>query len=144
MKIRDILRTKGSEVITVGPDQPVIAAVQILAEHRIGALVVTAGEEIRGIISERDVLNLVAGSPEAVGATPVQDIMTSDLIVGVEDDDLDYVMNSMTNNRVRHLPIVDHGRLVGIVSIGDVVNEVRRSVESENRHLKDYIHGVAR
>jgi CBS domain-containing protein len=144
MKIRDILRTKGSEVITVGPDQPVIAAVQILAEHRIGALVVTAGEEIRGIISERDVLNLVAGSPEAVGATPVQDIMTSDLIVGVEDDDLDYVMNIMTNNRVRHLPIVDHGRLVGIVSIGDVVNEVRRSVESENRHLKDYIHGVAR
>lgn len=143
MRIRDILRTKGSEVITVGPDQPVLAAVRILSEHRIGALVVTAGEEIRGIISERDVLNLVAGEPHAVADTSVEQIMTSDLIVGVADDDLDYVMNIMTNNRIRHLPIVEDSRLVGIVSIGDVVNEVRRSVESENRHLKDYIHGVA-
>lgn len=143
MKIRDILRTKGSEVICVGPDQPVLAAVKILSEHRIGALVVRSGEEIRGIISERDLLNLVARAPEEVSEARVEDIMTRDLIVGVQDDDLDYVMNIMTQNRIRHLPIVSDGHLDGILSIGDVVNAVRRSVESENRHLKDYIHGVA-
>ena len=143
MKIRDILRTKGSDVICVGPDQPVLAAVKILSEHRIGALVVRSGEEIRGIISERDLLNLVARAPDGVADALVEDIMTSDLIVGVADDDLDYVMSIMTENRIRHLPIVDDGHLEGILSIGDVVNAVRRSVEAENRHLKDYIHGVA-
>lgn len=143
MKIRDILRTKGNEVITVAPDQPVRAAVRVLSEHRIGALVVRSGEAVHGIISERDVLNLVARDPERVDATPVEEIMTRDVIVGVPDDDLDYVMNIMTQNRIRHLPIVTDMGLEGIVSIGDVVNAVRRSVESENRHLKDYIHGVA-
>lgn len=143
MKIRDILRHKGTDVLTVAPDQPVRTAVKILSEHRIGALVVRAGDELRGIISERDVLNLVARDPERVTETPVAEVMTADLIVGVPDDDLDYVMNIMTQNRIRHLPIVTDGRLEGIVSIGDIVNAVRRSVESENRHLKDYIHGVA-
>lgn len=143
MKVRDILRTKGNEVICVGPEQPVTAAVKILSEHRIGALVVRSGDEIRGIISERDLLNLVARDPSAVTAARVEEIMTSDVIVGVPDDSVDYVMNIMTRNRIRHLPIVVDGSLEGILSIGDVVNAVRRSVESENRHLKDYIHGVA-
>ncbi len=143
MKIRDILRTKGSDVICVGLEQSVMAAVKILSEHRIGALVVRSGEEIRGIVSERDLLNLVARDLSAVAEARVEEIMTSDLIVGVPDDDLDYVMNIMTENRIRHLPIVTDGRLDGILSIGDVVNAVRRSMESENRHLKDYIHGVA-
>ena len=143
MRIRDLLRAKGSDVISVAPDQPVIAAVRILAEHRIGALVVRSGDEIRGIISERDVLNLAADDPDRLAQLPVSDAMTEDVIVGVPEDDLDYVMNIMTQNRIRHLPIVVDGRLEGIVSIGDVVNAVRRSVETENRHLKDYIHGVA-
>jgi CBS domain-containing protein len=143
MRIRDILRTKGTEVITVAPDQPVLAAVKILSEHRIGALVVRHGDEVDGIISERDVLNLVAGDPGAVALTLVRDVMTQEVIVAVPEDDLDYVMNIMTENRIRHLPIVEDGQLHGIVSIGDVVNSMRRSVESENRHLKDYIHGVA-
>lgn len=143
MKIRDILRTKGNEVICVGPEQSVLAAVKILSEHRIGALVVRSGDDIRGIISERDLLNLVARDAERLSAARVEEIMTSDLIVGVLDDDVDYVMSIMTKNRIRHLPIVTDGRLDGMLSIGDVVNAVRRSMESENRHLKDYIHGVA-
>lgn len=141
MKIRDVLRTKGSDVIQIAPDRSVLDAVRRFAEHRIGALVVTRDGEIEGVISERDVMNLAAERPEALAVTAVSDIMTTDVIVGVPTDDLDYVMNVMTNNRIRHLPIVDDGTLAGIVSIGDVVNEVRRSVESENRHLKDYIHG---
>ncbi len=144
MKIRDILRTKGTDVIRIEPDRPILEAVRILSEQRIGALVVARGHEIAGVISERDVLNLIADNPEALRRTEVADIMTTDVIVAVPDDDLDYVMSVMTNNKVRHLPIVDGGRLAGIVSMGDVVNEVRRSVEAENRHLKDYIQGGPR
>jgi uncharacterized protein len=144
MRIRDILRTKGHDVITIAPDQPVLAAVRVLSEHRIGALVVRADGQIVGIISERDVLNLAAGDPARLEHTPVSGIMTSNVIVGVAEDDLDYVMNIMTQNRIRHLPVLEGERLVGLVSIGDVVNAVRRTVEAENRHLKDYIQGVPR
>ena len=143
MRIRDILRTKGATVISVGPDQPVLSAVRVLAERRIGAVVVRRGDELLGILSERDVLNLAAGDPARLETAPVADVMTTDLIVGRPDDELNHVMNVMTENRIRHLPIVVDGALEGIVSIGDIVNAVRRSVESENRHLKDYIHGVA-
>lgn len=142
MRIRDILSAKGHDVITVAPDQPVLTAVRILSEHRIGAVVVQSDGDIAGILSERDVLNLVADDPAKVATTTVSDVMTTNVIVGVPEDDLDYVMNIMTNNRIRHLPIVEDSELAGMVSIGDVVNAVRRSVESENRHLKDYIQGV--
>jgi CBS domain-containing protein len=144
MKIRDLLRTKGQDVITIDPDQPVLAAVRVLADHRIGALIVRSGDDIDGIISERDVLNLVARDPARVAHTEVRQVMTSDVIVGLPEDDLNYVMNIMTTNRIRHLPIVEHGGLVGIVSIGDVVNAVREDVEAENRHLMDYIQGAPR
>jgi CBS domain-containing protein len=145
MRIRDILRTKGHDVVTVGPDQPVLAAVRILAEHRIGALIVRSRDQVEGIISERDILNLAASDPARLTSERVADVMTTEVIVGVPEDDLDYVMNIMTQNRIRHLPIVDEdGGLVGMVSIGDVVNAVRRSVEAENRHLKEYIQGVPR
>ncbi len=142
MRISDILHTKGSEVISVAPNQTVLTAVRILSEHRIGALVVRTGDEVLGILTERDVLDLAAGDPRRVESTRVEDVMTSDVLVAVPEDDLEYVMNIMTENRVRHLPIVVDGRLEGIVSIGDVVNAVRRGMEAENRHLKDYIHGV--
>ena len=144
MKIRDVLRTKGTEVIQIDPDRPVLEAVRVFSQHRIGALVVTREGAIEGVVSERDVMNLMAERPDALPATTVAEIMTTDVIVAVPTDDLDYVMNIMTNNKIRHLPIVEDGGLAGIVSIGDVVNEVRRSVESENRHLKDYIQGVPR
>jgi CBS domain-containing protein len=144
MRIRDILRNKGHDVITVAPDQPVLTAVRILAEHRIGALVVRTADEVVGIISERDVLKLLAGDPTSITGTTVAEAMTANVIVGVPTDDVDYVMNIMTQNRIRHLPIVEDGELAGMVSIGDVVNTVRREVESENRHLKDYIQGVPR
>jgi CBS domain-containing protein len=143
MRIQDILRTKGTQVMTVGPDQTVLAAIRVLSEHRIGSLVVRRGDDILGIITERDVLNLVAREPHRLAETLVEEAMTTDLVVGVPEDDLDYVMGIMTENRIRHLPIIVDGQLHGLVSIGDVVNAVRRSVESENRYLKDYIHGVA-
>ncbi len=144
MRIRDILDQKGRDVITIGPDRTVDDAVSRLVEHDIGALVVEREKEVVGIISERDVLRLGNDDPRLWRERRVEEVMTRDLLVGVGDDDLDYVMEIMTENRVRHLPIVEDGELRGIVSIGDVVNASRRDVKAENRYLRRYIQGELR
>jgi len=141
MRIRDILRDKGEEVVTISPGHTVYGAIKVLVEHDIGALVVEDGGEIRGIFTERDILRLAAGDLGDLQETPVGDVMETDLVVGVADDALDYVMEIMTRNRIRHLPIVEEGELAGIVSIGDVVNAMRKEIEAENRYLRDYIAG---
>jgi CBS domain-containing protein len=144
VKIRDILRRKGSDVVTVSPGQSVLQAMQVLVEHNIGSVVVLKDAEIRGILTERDTLRLGAEGPEKLSTTSVGDVMTHDIVVGVADDDLDYAMNVMTTQRIRHLPIVDGSRLEGIVSIGDLVNALRSQAEFENRYLRDYIRGTTR
>ncbi len=155
MRVRDMLREKGSDVVTIEARKTVHDAICRLNEHGIGALIVTGDDgEIGGIISERDILKECGercvrltgppGSEESACPALVQDVMTTDLIIGVPDDDLNYVMGIMTKNRIRHLPILDEGALVGIISIGDVVNAQVEEKEYENRQLKDYIHGVPR
>ncbi len=148
MRIRDILRQhKGRDVKTIEVDKTVHDAICQLNEHGIGALVVMGeGGELCGIITERDVLRECGGrcialtEPLEQGCPAlVQNVMTSDLIIGVPDDDLGYVMGVMTKNRVRHLPVLDDGDLVGIISIGDVVNAHVAETEFENRMLKDYV-----
>lgn len=143
MNISDILRSKSRDVVTVEPGVTVLEAMRVLVRHRIGAVMVVEGEDVQGILSERDVLRLGAQDPSRLTSTCVRDAMTRDLVVGVPADDLDYVMDVMTRNRIRHLPIIEDGRLGGIVSIGDIVNACRRSVEAENRYLRDYIAGVS-
>ena len=143
MRIADILRKKGSHVFTIEPQQTVWDAIQILNEHKIGAAVVTETDgRVAGIISERDILQAAAKQRESIKETAIADIMTTDLIIGVAEDRLDYVMGVMTQNRIRHLPVMDGEDLVGIISIGDVVNAHLQQTEFENRRLKDYIHGV--
>ncbi len=152
MRIRDILRQKGTHVVTIESDRTVHDAVCKLNEYKIGALVVTdESGEICGIITERDILrqcgercgHLAREEAQERRCPPlVKDIMTADLIIGVPDDDLTYVMAVMTKNRIRHLPVMDEGRLAGIISIGDVVYAHLESTEFENRRLRDYIHGV--
>ena len=141
MTIREILRDKGDQVVTISRNRTILDAMRLLMQHRIGALIVAEREEVMGIITERDVLRLGAESPDALVDTPVRDVMTTDLVVGVPDDGIDYVMEIMTRNRIRHLPIMDGDTLAGIVSIGDVVNACRSSVEAENRYLRAYIEG---
>ncbi|MGH7545055.1 MAG: CBS domain-containing protein, partial [Gemmatimonadota bacterium] len=142
MKIRDILRGKGHDVVTTTPDEVVLAAMRVLVKHNIGSVVVVEGGEIRGILTERDVLRLGAKDPAKLGTTKVGDVMTTNLVIGVLDDDLEYVMGVMSRNRIRHLPVLEDDRLVGILSIGDVVNTCRKNAETENRYLKDYIQGM--
>lgn len=144
MKIHDMLARKGRDVQTVGPHQTVAEAIRLLVNHGIGSLVVVEGGEIRGIITERDILRLVDRTPDALSEIRVEEAMTRELILAIPDDNVQHVMNVMTQNRVRHLPVVDGGTLRGIISIGDVVNELRRDVEEENRHLKSYVQGMVR
>jgi CBS domain-containing protein len=144
MKIQDILARKGREVHTVGPKQTVTQAVRLLVTHGIGSLMVVESGEIRGIITERDILRLVDRDPSALATTKVEEAMTRELIVGVPRDGVPHVMDLMTKNRVRHLPVVEGGSLYGIISIGDVVNALRRDAESENQHLKQYVQGMVR
>ena len=143
MRIKEILRRKGSDVVTIGPEAALHEAIQSLVEHKIGGLVVTASNgTVVGIITERDILRESAERCDKLKVTSVAEAMTRDVIIGVPDDSLDYVMGVMTKNRIRHLPVLDEMGLVGIVSIGDVVNAHLQKTEFENRMLKDYIHGV--
>jgi CBS domain-containing protein len=143
MRVKEILSRKGSKVVTISPTETVHEAIQALVEHNIGGLVVTASNgTVVGIITERDIMRESAERSDRLKVTTVGDVMTRDLIIGVPDDDLEYVMGIMTKNRIRHLPVLDESGLVGIVSIGDVVNTHLNKTAFENRMLKDYIHGV--
>ena len=144
MKIRDILARKGHQVVTISPDRNIDEALAILVEHGIGSLVVMEGEAVQGILTERDILRLVNRDPTRTADTRVDELMTSDLIIGVPDDELYYVMDIMSRNRIRHLPVVEGEELRGIISIGDVVNQIRKDVEAENRYLRKYVQGMVR
>jgi CBS domain-containing protein len=142
MKIRDVLKEKGHEVLTVPPSLPLRDALKLLVEHNVGSVVVTEEKVVKGILTERDVLRLAAEDQDGtMGSRKVEEIMTRDVMVGLMDDTVDYVMEIMTRNRIRHLPILDDGWMQGILSIGDVVNAVRKKVEAENRYMRDYIQG---
>jgi CBS domain-containing protein len=114
---------------------------RLLVEHNIGSVVVAEDQVVQGILTERDVLRLAAKDPAAMASLKVEDIMTRDVVVGLPEDTVDYVMEIMTRNRIRHLPVVDDGWMHGILSIGDVVNALRTKVEVENRYMRDYIQG---
>lgn len=131
MKVKSILATKGADVITIRPEQSVKDAVILLAKHNIGALVVVnEADQPVGIISERDIIR-AAARREDMFSRPVSKVMTKDLITGVPQDELISVAHTMTEKRFRHLPIMDQGKLVGIVSIGDVVKAQRNQYQGE-------------
>ena len=144
MRIRDVLRKKGTEVFTVEPEETIPAVVDLLNERRIGALVVTrAGGVVAGIVTERDVLRNYGDCVGASAERPlrVSDVMSTELIIGVPEDEIQYAMGVMTREQIRHLPILDGKELAGIISIGDVVKALMEEIEFENRMLKDYISG---
>ena len=142
MKLRDILRTKGGEVVSISERASVNDAVRAMVGARVGsALVLSADGGIAGIVTERDVLKATATSGPGVCALGVADIMTRDLLVAVPDDSVDYVLSLMTERRVRHVPVLEDGKLVGLVSIGDAVRAKGQLAEVEARHLQDYISG---
>ena len=142
MKIGDILRYKGHAVVTIRETRTVLDAIGVLVKHNIGALVVTEREHPTGIFTERDVLRLTARSPEALASLSVGAVMTREPITASPDDELSAVMDVMTERRIRHLPVVERDELVGIVSIGDLLNACRYVAEEENSYLRQYIQGA--
>jgi CBS domain-containing protein len=142
MKVKAILGKKSTTVITITTEHSLLKASQLLAEHNIGAVVVVnkAGMPI-GILSERDIVRQLAASSADALNYKVGDVMTEDLIIGFPEDDLSYVSSTMTDKRIRHLPIMDNQKLVGIVSIGDVVKVQLDHFANEAHMLRQYITG---
>jgi len=141
MLIADILRTKGADVVHISPDAPVRDLVALLREHNLGAVVVSAdGRTIAGIASERDVVRRLADGVDLLDQ-PVSSLMSSDVRRGTPQDSVRAVMATMTELRVRHVPVVDaQDRLVGIVSIGDLVKSQISELEFERDQLEGYVH----
>ena len=140
MRISSLLERKGSAVVTISGDASVAEAVAEFDRHRIGALVVSAdGAHIDGIVSERDVVRGLARSEGAVLEEPVRTIMTSTVLTCSPDDNVDSLMATMTDNRVRHVPVVRGDLLIGIVSIGDVVKSRIDELEKDRKELVEYI-----
>ena len=140
--VRDFLRKTGRPAVTTGPEETVEAAMRRLVEHSIGALpVCDSGGAIVGIISERDVLRECLRRAGSIGSTRIKDVMTRDVVIGLPDDDLDYVTSIMTQRSIRHLPIMDGRTLAGMVSIRDVVDQQLAETRAEARLLSDYISG---
>ncbi|MGY1685621.1 CBS domain-containing protein [Geodermatophilus sp. SYSU D00804] len=140
MQIASLLRRKGPDVVTVAPDRPVRAALALLAEHRIGALVVSrGGGAVDGIVSERDVVRALHASGPEVLDGPVSALMTAEVRTCVPGASVHDLARTMTDHRIRHVPVVEDGRLLGIVSIGDVVKARLDELQEERDHLVDYI-----
>lgn len=139
MYLREILTTKGSSVLTISPTASLADVVQKLVENRCGSLVVCDGETMVGIISERDILIAVAEVSEPLDAVMVHGRMTTEVVTGVPDDTVSDIMGLMSQKRIRHLPILDNGKLAGVISIGDIVKAQHHQLTVENHYLKNYI-----
>jgi CBS domain-containing protein len=143
MQISDVLRVKGDLVVTVPPDADVRRMLAVLAEHRIGAVIVsTDGATVEGIASERDVVRALADRGDSVLDGPVSAIHTAQVHTAAPDTHIDDLMRIMTEHRIRHVPVVLDGRLRGVVSIGDVVKSRIDELETERTALTDYISGT--
>jgi CBS domain-containing protein len=142
--VNDLLATKGTTVVSVGPDATVLNAAIVMNEHRIGAVVVKNGERVVGMFTERDVLQRVVGQQRDPAQTRVADVMTSDILCCTRDTSLDELRTVMKDKRIRHLPVVDGDqRLQGLISIGDLNAHLAASQEQTIHHLHEYLYGRA-
>jgi CBS domain-containing protein len=140
MFAHEILGRKGSDVATVTPESSIAAAIGMLRDHNVGALVVSAdGRAVAGIISERDVVRHLADEGAAVLDRQVSELMNTDVAACSPDDHVDALMNLMTERRIRHLPVLVDGALAGLVSIGDIVKSRVDELEAAEKQLVEYI-----
>ncbi|HZN67541.1 MAG TPA: CBS domain-containing protein [Tepidisphaeraceae bacterium] len=140
--VRDVLASKGSQVLSISPDATVLDAVNLMNAHKVGALVVMDGDEVVGMFTERDVLQRVVGAAKPAAGTLVSDVMTSDVICCQPAADLDDVAATMKHRRIRHLPVCNgDGRLQGMISMGDVNAYNASNQEAHLHYLSEYIYG---
>jgi CBS domain-containing protein len=138
--VRQLLDRKDRAVFSVGPEAPVLEAIRAMAEHHVGALLVMKGEVLAGIVSERDYARKVILRGRSSSDTPVRDIMTFPVLTVSPDTSVEQCMQLVTDKRVRHLPVLDAGRVIGMVSIGDLVKAVIAEQQQQIQQLESYIH----
>ena len=138
-QVRHLLESKNPDVVSIAPDAPVIEALRLMADAGVGAVLVMDGKKLVGILSERDYARKVVLLGRTSSDTPVSEIMSHQVVCARPADSVDQCMQVMTDKRIRHLPIVEHKEVVGIVSIGDLVKAVIDQQQIELQHLQDYI-----
>ena len=144
MNLQDILPQKRSTVYTIRPDATLDDVVQTLVHYNCGSLVVREGDAaspMLGIITERDILKACAAERNSLDRIHVRETMTEHVAIGTPGDSVEDTMGTMTNRRIRHLPVIENGKLVGVISIGDIVKAQHDHLTLENHYLKTYIHG---
>lgn len=137
MRVADLLKKKGTSVVTLPSAATVAQLIETLDDHKIGAVVVTDDDQVVGIVSERDVVHHLRGGHDQ--ASPLSDLMTTEVLTVTAADDLVQLATTMTERRLRHLPVIEDGALTGIVSIGDVVKARLDALEAERDMLEDYL-----
>ncbi|MBN8480763.1 MAG: CBS domain-containing protein [Xanthomonadales bacterium] len=140
-QVKHLLAGKDGAIHATTPDAPVLAAITSMAEHYVGALLVMQGAQLAGIVSERDYARKVVLKGRSSSATPVADIMTADVVTVGPEDSVEHCMRVCTQHRIRHLPVLDGGRVVGVLSIGDLVKAVIDDQGEQIEHLQRYIAG---
>jgi CBS domain-containing protein len=141
LQVRQLLTRKGREVWSIDADEPVLAAIQQMADRHVGALPVTRNGELVGVVSERDYARKVILLGRSSAETPVWQIMSSPVVTVTPDDRVRQCMQLMTERRIRHLPVVEDGRMVGMISIGDLVRVVIEDQDKTIEHLERFISG---
>jgi CBS domain-containing protein len=141
MKLYEILSQKGAAVYSIGPEATLAEMAEKLIEHNCGSLLVLEQGRMVGIITERDVLRSFVATRKPLTELRVAEFMTIDVVTGTPEDDVEDTMGLMTSQRIRHLPILDEGRLAGLISIGDVVKAQHSLLSLENHFMKSYIQG---
>lgn len=140
MNVQKILGAKGGDIVTIEPTADLSAAAKLMSARRIGAVVIRGvGGRLSGILSERDIVRAIAEHGPAALALPVAQVMTRNVMTCGESDTVAALMEQMTAGKFRHIPVVDEGRLVGLVSIGDVVKQRVEEIERESEAMRDYI-----
>ena len=138
--VRQLLSSKGREIFSVAPGKPVLEAIRAMATHHVGALLVMEADTLHGIVSERDYARKVILMGRSSADTPVRDIMTTPVLTVQPETTVEKCMQLMTEQRVRHLPVTDGGRVIGMVSIGDLVKAVIAEQQQQIEQLESYIH----
>ena len=139
--VRDIIQKKGPQVAAVSADQSVLSAAQLMNDRRIGSVVVTQGETVVGIFTERDILTRVVAAQKDPASVAVRDVMTHPCVVCGPEDEITQCQAMMTEKHIRHIPVVSEGKLVGIISSGDILASSKVQLEEAVRYLSEYIYG---
>ena len=143
MLVKDILQSKPKTIFTAEPSTPIQQAMELLVHNRISCLpILNAKKELVGIVSDKDIFKLLYESPQTAATSTVSAVMSKDVLVGLPTDDIGYIAAIMTNNRIRHVPIMEGKQLIGLLSVGDIVKTQMAHIETENRYLRQYIDGT--